>query len=715
MTQKNEISEINKLISLAYDSVFNDPSEGLLISRKAYNKSMELNYNKGIAESKLQEGWCLLVKSDVENALQALEKSINIFKSIDNKEGLSKSFNAIGALYRNINDHNRAMDYYIKALELSLDINDPNIITASYINIGELYSKLQKYDEALNYFQKAEQLLKDTNNIEQLSTCQVNIGNIYANFDNIKKSLYYYNEGLINAKTSKNRIAECKGLTSIGIIHQKTGDYTEAEKSHFESLQIAGKTGDRLSKSECLINLGNLYLQTEKYDKALELFNNTLDISKSINSQYFEMLSYLGISNCYESLKSFEKSLSIFRQYHHLKTKLNQNDISIHLKTRKVQKRIAAAEQEIEELQRAFDRVSILNKIGQDITSSLNLETVIKTIYKNISSFISADLFGIALYDNDKEQINFQYFLNEGARIKYEKHPLRREGSLASWAITNGKSLLINDLRNEYLKYVPKLIRTAGKAINSLIFVPLKTGSTITGIITVQSYSINDYTDRHLEMIQAVGAYSSIALENSRVHYEIRKLNKVVKSEKTELEKAYQKIDRLANHDILTGLPNRRLFIELLKPALKQADRNMTKTAVLFIDLDDFKPVNDKLGHDAGDRVLQMVAQRFTSSLRESDSIARIGGDEFAAIICNSTNKANIEKIADKIIQKFSNPFKIENHKFNIGISMGISIYPDDDREIDGLLKKADTAMYQIKADNKNSFIFLKNNSPDRK
>ncbi len=709
MDQKKEISEIEKIINLAYDSVFNDPTSGLSLSRKAYSKSKTLDYKQGMAKSKLQEGWCLLVKSDFEEALQALGISSSLFKSLDDKGGLAKVLNATGALYRNINDHDTAMEYYVKTLELSLNINDNNLTAASYINIGELYSELQKYNEALTYFQKAEQLLKETGNNEQLSICQVNIGDIYANSDNIKKSLHYYNEGLINAKTSNNRVSECKCLTSIGTIHQKKDAYQESEVCHFQSLEIAESIGDRLSKAECLLNLGNLYLQTGNTDKALEQFNNSLILSKSINSQYFEMQSYLGISGCYETTKMFKDSLLFYKKYHNLKTKLHQKDISTHLKTREVQKKITAAEKEIEELQKAFDRVTLLNKVGQEITASLDLETVMAAIYNNIAKFISTDLFGIALYDKRLERIKFDYYIQEGVRTKGNDIPADRKGSMVGWVIKNKKYLFLNDLQKEYINYVPKLIGNKTETTNSLIFAPILSGNEVIGVITIQSYSKNAYTLKHLELLKAMGTYCAIALENSRIHREIFELNNIIHKEKKELEKAYQKIDRLANHDILTGLPNRRLFIELLKPALRQADRNMTKTAVLFIDLDDFKPVNDKLGHDAGDKVLQMVAQRFTSSLRESDAIARIGGDEFAAIICNASNKANIKKIATKIIKKFSNPFKIENQEFKIGISMGISIYPDDDRDIDGLLKKADTAMYQIKSDNKNSFIFFEN------
>ncbi|MEA1911109.1 MAG: sensor domain-containing diguanylate cyclase [Spirochaetota bacterium] len=375
---------------------------------------------------------------------------------------------------------------------------------------------------------------------------------------------------------------------------------------------------------------------------------------------------------------------------------------------------IAAAKKEAKEqrkknseLQEAFDRVSILNKIGRNITSSLDLETVMTTIYKNISSFISVDLFGIALYDKEYKEIRYKYFMTEGKRRIPEKISINTEGSMAAWVIKNRETLRINDVQNEYLEYVPKLIGTNKNTINSLIFVPLIINNNVTGIITIQSYKLKAYSDQHLEIIQAVGAYSAIALENSTVHEEINRLNIIINSEKKELERAYLKIDRLANHDILTSLPNRRLFAELLKQELRQADRQKTKTAVLFIDLDDFKPVNDKIGHDAGDKVLQMVAQRFISTLRESDAIARIGGDEFAAIICNVKNENDINRIAEKIITKFKNPFKIKNSKFQIGISMGISVYPDDDKTIDGLLKKADTAMYQIKSGKKNSFVFF--------
>ncbi|MCK5673624.1 MAG: tetratricopeptide repeat protein, partial [Spirochaetales bacterium] len=457
-----------------------------------------------------------------------------------------------------------------------------------------------------------------TNNQSQLCACLINISDIHVIQKDFDQALTKYTKALNISKSIDNRVFQSNCLTSIGKLYQELEEYKKAKKHQILSLEISESLGDNLGKTECLTNLAILYLAEEDLDKSINFHIDALKLSKSINSKYFESKNYLGLSKAFNMKSDFKKSLNYFKLYHKINTELQNEKIHIQLKNMNIQKKIDAAKKEVttqkiknEELQEAFDRVSILNKIGQDITSSLDLETVMTAIYKNISTFISADLFGIALYDDNTKEIDFKYFILDGQRITGEKKPVQREGSLTSWVITNGEYLYINDLQNEFIQYVPKLVGANTQNTNSLIFVPLKTGNSIAGVITVQSYSLNAYTNQHLEIIQAVGAYSSIALENSTVHEEIYKLNKIINSEKKELEKAYLKIDRLANHDILTGLPNRRLFIELLKQELRLADRKKTKTAALFINLDDFKPVNDTMGHDAGDKVLQMVAQRF--------------------------------------------------------------------------------------------------------
>ncbi len=164
-----------------------------------------------------------------------------------------------------------------------------------------------------------------------------------------------------------------------------------------------------------------------------------------------------------------------------------------------------------------------------------------------------------------------------------------------------------------------------------------------------------------------------------------------------------------ANFDKLTGIPNRSLFFERLDQALKQARRYNKKLALLFIDLDGFKMVNDTAGHDRGDQLLIEVAKKIQGCVRESDTIARFGGDEFTVILTNikSVNTAGL--VAKKIITILSTPFTIKGKKYHIGSSIGVSTFPESGQTIDRLLKNADRAMYKVKKEGKNHFQFAIN------
>ena len=165
-------------------------------------------------------------------------------------------------------------------------------------------------------------------------------------------------------------------------------------------------------------------------------------------------------------------------------------------------------------------------------------------------------------------------------------------------------------------------------------------------------------------------------------------------------------IRHLAHHDALTGLPNRRLFRDIADLEVAQARRNRNKLAILFLDLDRFKEINDTLGHDAGDELLKQAAGLFRETVRASDTVARIGGDEFNIILADIVRPEDVSEIAQKIIRRFRSPFPISGNELNVTTSIGISVYPDDSTEIDTLLRYADIAMYHAKESGRNTFRF---------
>ncbi len=161
---------------------------------------------------------------------------------------------------------------------------------------------------------------------------------------------------------------------------------------------------------------------------------------------------------------------------------------------------------------------------------------------------------------------------------------------------------------------------------------------------------------------------------------------------------------RSANYDSLTDLPNRSLFLDRLSQIVMQSTRYERRFALLFIDLDGFKSVNDTLGHDAGDELLIKVAEKLLECVRESDTVARLGGDEFTVILSTIITPENAETVARILVEKLSVPLTIQGHEAQIGASIGISLFPEhgDDPEI--LLKKADDAMYLAKKQGKNDY-----------
>jgi diguanylate cyclase (GGDEF)-like protein/PAS domain S-box-containing protein len=172
----------------------------------------------------------------------------------------------------------------------------------------------------------------------------------------------------------------------------------------------------------------------------------------------------------------------------------------------------------------------------------------------------------------------------------------------------------------------------------------------------------------------------------------------------TRQKQAEDTIRHMAYFDPLTNLPNRSLFRDRLKNALSYAHRNKTLLAVLFIDLDRVKVINDTLGHDVGDRLLQGVARRMEACLREMDTIARLGGDEFMILLPNIHNIDNIVAITEKILNSLKPAFHFDGHELYITASVGISIYPQDAEDAPSLLKNADTAMYRAKKQGRNLF-----------
>jgi len=181
---------------------------------------------------------------------------------------------------------------------------------------------------------------------------------------------------------------------------------------------------------------------------------------------------------------------------------------------------------------------------------------------------------------------------------------------------------------------------------------------------------------------------------------------RAVSRDVTEHKLYEQKIAEMATHDSLTGLPNRTLLSDRLTMGLALSRRTGNRLAVLMLDLDKFKAVNDTMGHGAGDQLLKAVAERLQSVTRKSDTIARVGGDEFVLVLPQVSQPANASRLAQRILDVFREPLVFDGHQLNITTSIGIAVYPEDGKDIEILLKNADTAMYRAKEQGRDAYRF---------
>ncbi len=168
---------------------------------------------------------------------------------------------------------------------------------------------------------------------------------------------------------------------------------------------------------------------------------------------------------------------------------------------------------------------------------------------------------------------------------------------------------------------------------------------------------------------------------------------------------AQNKLNKLAYFDTLTGLPNRNVFFDRLNQQINASKRCNKVFALLFLDLDKFKPINDNYGHDIGDKLLQEAARRLSGCVRKSDTVARTGGDEFSIILSDLSSTKDVDIVARKIILSLGTPFDLKEHKCSIGVSIGISIYPSDGTDPENLIKNADLSMYNAKKRGGNLFF----------
>jgi diguanylate cyclase (GGDEF)-like protein len=352
------------------------------------------------------------------------------------------------------------------------------------------------------------------------------------------------------------------------------------------------------------------------------------------------------------------------------------------------------ADEHRERLTRMFSALSATNEAIMRAKSRAELfELVCESVSKG-GKFTSTC---IALARSGSDHLDMVAVAGPSAentrKVKLSTNADRPEGrGLSGTAFRSRKAAVSNDYLADSrgIAFHP-VVRADGARSGSAF--PLPVHGRIVGVMLFLSAEINTFTPEFVELLQRLADNVSFALENF--------------DRADEKHKADERIEYLASHDGLTDLPNRELFNGLLRHTIDAARRNARAFALLFIDLDRFKIINDSLGHDAGDLLLVEVARRLRGALRASDVVARLGGDEFVVVLEETSDRNDIEQIAGHLLSVVGQPMQLSGHECHTTASIGIAVYPENGADAATLTKNADIAMYLAKEDGKNGFRFF--------
>jgi len=352
--------------------------------------------------------------------------------------------------------------------------------------------------------------------------------------------------------------------------------------------------------------------------------------------------------------------------------------------THKLEKEIFERKQAEAEIINHADQLTALNKLSRDIVSTFDLDEIYVIAHQTVERLMPVDAFYISLVDEHENEAEDVYLYDKGKIYPNDRISLSIP-TLTTHVINSGKSLLIKDDADGISGvYGVNLFGTL-EDTRSVLVVPLVGKNKVIGVISAQNYEPNMYSSVHTQLLELLANQVAIAILNARLHATLQ---------------------QEAIRDPLTSLFNRRFMEETLEKEILRAKRNSMPLAVALIDIDHFKRINDRFGHDAGDMVLKMLARLIEDNIRSGDVACRYGGEEFALVMPGVSLEHTYKRMEELRNSMRHIPFSYrEMTMIPLSCSIGISIYPDHGEMINTLLKAADMALYRAKKGGRNRVV----------
>ncbi|MGZ3919746.1 MAG: GAF domain-containing protein, partial [Bacteroidia bacterium] len=554
LPQTNTITqEIDELNHEAWSINRKNAVRSIELANEALKKSTDSNYIKGIALSKKTLGACHVWISKNEEAANFCFEAIELFRSINDKINEAETNYYLGANFFYLSDYDSSIKYYKNSYDISAKINFEPGMADGLNGMGTVYYTIEQNDKALEILTKSEKLCVKNNVKEILVKVKDGLGETYHNLKQYDNALRYYYE-CIDLTTELNGFQQVKAFALDGLGRTYTGlkNFDKALECYSESLELRKELGFKFGVATTLNNIGKLYIVQNDQSNAIKHLKQAYDLSVEIGSKEGVFQSSEKLAELYENENNSAKALEYYKIFHQAKEDVRNHKSAQLSKSLELQNKVlqsqaekAILEERAKELENFSESLTIMSEIGQKIISSLSVETIVNTVYKNVNGLMDAVGFGIGLYKKEDDTIVFPIYIEGEETFTDIKYDITDNNRLTVLCYNTSQEIIINDFESEIGNFIKhNAAPKAGKHVESIIYLPLKYKDSMLGVITVQSFSKQAYTNYHVNILKNIATYTAIALENAKLYAEqeqmVQSRTMELVQSKEEIERAYQ-------------------------------------------------------------------------------------------------------------------------------------------------------------------------------
>ncbi len=647
-------------------------------------------------------GKALINIGEYESAFRELSQSRQLHEELGNMEEVLRDQLAFGIIYGLSEQPETAFETFLTIRDKARTLKLLEIEEASICNMGCICNDMKRFEEGFGFLKTAQRLVEVTGNKSHKAAVLHEIGKIKLNQGQLEEATPYLEEACQIASEEMGAFSY-EMLISMGELYSRLSRFKEAFEQLNEALDLCRQNNISHGEILALYHLGNLFEKTGASEKAAECWEDCLKLTDSLLLRQYRILSGDRLVGYYSQTGNYKQALKMLemirKEEKDYRDERLHHTISIYDQSTRIEdldqemqawrKRSGELERIKSDKEESIRELKTIRDIGQELTASLDPDQIIEVLNNRLTQLVVVNGMLIAFYLKDEQELDIRYIIENGKLLQPTRSPVDINKSLSAWVILKDKDILLNT-RKESLKYTEQMASVKGSlTVNeSFLIVRLKIENRIIGVLSVQATQKYAYKERHLKVLQALAGFIAIALSNSNAHQSLVLAN--------------ERIAYMATHDPMTGLPNRISIMDRLEQELNRSRRYEKALAVLFIDLDGFKQVNDTFGHQAGDYVLKEIARRLSDGIRSTDAVGRLAGDEFLIIFTDDCTRDNGLQLAETLRILLSKVIIFEKAPLLVTGSVGMAFYPEDGNNSEELVNAADKAMYKAKEEGKN-------------